>query len=186
MITTRTGQVRRPLGRAMGAVVAALAIAATGLAGCSSDGGSQAAFCAQVRKVQPLEVLLAGFTEADPVELARRLDTGAAAYADLLDASPGEVRGDVRQVVELVDEVIAAVRAHRNDPEAAAAQVRAAVADHPKAAESTTAVAAHAKDRCGVDLNPTVVDDPSTGSTTTTESSSTTTEPSTTTTTGVG
>ena len=49
------------------------------------------------------------------------------------------------------------------------------VSDHPKAAESSTAVAAYARDRCGVDLNPTVVDDLTTESSTTTTGSSTTT-----------
>lgn len=175
MIVAITARTRRPRRHATATVLGTIALAAVGFVGCSSDGGSQEAFCTQVRKVQPLEVLLAGFTEADPVELARRLDNGADDYAALLDASPGAIRGDVGQVVDLVDAVIAAVRAHRNDPEAAGAQVRVAVADHPKAAASSTAVATYAKDRCGVDLNPTVVDDTTTGSTTTIGLTTTTT-----------
>ena len=127
---------------------------------CSKQQGSEQAFCRQVAKVPTMGVLLAGYTDADPVELERRLHAGSEAYASLRQDAPGAIRGRVDDVVDLVEDLISAVRTNRRDPEAATAQVRKAAQDHPDAGASSRAVADYAKDRCGVDLNPSVVDAP--------------------------
>ena len=56
--------------------------------------------------------------------------------------------------------VIDGLRANDADPEAAAADLRAAVDDHPDAVTSSLAVADYARNQCNVELNPTVPEDP--------------------------
>lgn len=137
----------------MAVTVAALAL---GLVGCSEDGGSEKAFCRQVKELPPLDSAISGFSDADPTELAKRLDATAASYAELRDAAPKEIRGSVGEVVDLVDAVIGAVQSHPNDPEAAADELRSAVAEHPDAPQASTRVVDYAADQCDVALNPTL------------------------------
>lgn len=158
-----TGQSRRPL---TAAGLAMLALAALGAAACTSDGGSETEFCERVATVPALDSLLTGFGNADPGELATRLDTASAAYGDLRDAAPGDIRGPVGTVVDLVDAVLDDVEARAEDPEALADALRATVAEHPDAEQAATEVAAYARDRCDVDLNPTIAGDPTGGTTT--------------------
>ena len=97
--------------------------------------------------------------EADPATLDQRLDEAAAAYRRLADAAPSDVRGDVRTMTDLVDAVLDAVRANDGDPDATAADLRAAMKRHEGAQAASVAVAAFARTHCDVELNPTVPPD---------------------------
>lgn len=144
------------------AVLSVTTMISLGPAACTDDSGSEEAFCSQVIEVPTMGVLLAGFDEADPVELERRLDVGMAAYESLRDEAPEEIRGRVGEVVDLVTDMIDAVRANPDDAEALAAEVRTAVAEHPDAEKAATEVDAYARITCEVELTPAVT--PDTGS----------------------
>lgn len=139
------------------AAIALAVVAVAGPAACADDGGggSEDAFCAQVARVPSLAAALSNFTDRDPAALRARLDDARAAYDALVDAAPDDVRADTRTVVDLIDEVIDAVDAHPDDNEAAAAELRAAVADHPDAGDAAGRVSAYAKATCDIDLDPT-------------------------------
>lgn len=124
---------------------------------CTTDPGSEEAFCDQVGEVPTMGVLLAGFADADPVELERRLDAGATAYEGLRDEAPEQIRGRVSEVVDLVTAMIDAVRANPDDPDALAADLRAAVAEQPEIEQAATEVEAYARTTCGVELDPEAV-----------------------------
>lgn len=156
----------QPRSTARTATVAVLALVVS--VSCSTDHGSQDAFCRQIRKVPPLASVISGFADDDPTELRTRLDDARTAYTDLRDAAPEDIRDDVDATVDLVDAVIDAVAANGTDPEAVAAEVRSAVKLHPGAATSSTKVAAYAKQRCAVELNPTVPADSGASTTTST------------------
>ena len=140
-------------GLRVGGLVVVLGLLGTA---CTGDSGDKEAFCTEIAEVAPLSTLIAGFSEADPVELDNRLETAADAYAKLRDDAPEEIRGDVDQVVDLSEAVIEAVRANRQDPEAVVDQVREAVADRPDVPAATKALSDYAAKECKVDLNPTV------------------------------
>lgn len=126
--------------------------------GCTEDAGTAKAFCKQVAKVPPLDTVVEGFASADPDELTGRLEGARQAYQALADAAPGDINGSTEALVDLVEAVIDGVAAHRTDPEAAADTIRAAVAERPDATEAAAEVAAYAKVRCDVDLNPVVAE----------------------------
>ena len=123
---------------------------------CSRDHGSKAAFCKEIKRVPSLDTVVQGFSDADPQELTARLKAANASYAALHKAAPKEIRGQVGEVEDLVDVVTTAVQDHHDDPEAAASQIRKAMASHPDAKKATVAVAKYAKANCDVDLNPTL------------------------------
>ena len=137
------------------AVVAVASLVVAG-ASCTRDKGSDEAFCKQIRRTPTLASVVADFDEADPEELAIRLDAAREDYGRLRRSAPSGIRGDVGRVVDLADEVIAAVDEHHEDPEAVADEVRKAVDRHDGAAEAAVKVAAYTKKSCGVDLNPVV------------------------------
>ncbi len=142
----------------------AMAVAAlvAGLTGCTDDGGSPEAFCKAVKAVPSLESVVTGFDDADRTELTARLDAAEDAYGELRSTAPGEIDDDVDDVVDLVDAVIDAVRRHRADPEAVAAQVRRSVGDHPDAAAAATRLGDYGSKTCKVELNPVVEGDTAT------------------------
>ncbi|QXC62761.1 hypothetical protein KSP35_08230 [Aquihabitans sp. G128] len=144
------------------ATAAAVALALVALGGCTKDHGSEADFCREVKRIPTLDAVVTGFVDTEPSALDARLDDASKAYATLEDAAPDDVRDSVSDMTALVDAVLAAVRAHPDDPEAAARDLRAAVKDHPNAARSSLAVASYASEHCGVELNPKVVDTTST------------------------
>lgn len=148
----------RPWSRAASAAVV-LVLAAAGGTACTKDQGSTEAFCREVRLVPPLASVVSGYAEADPATLDQRLDEAAAAYRRLADAAPSDVRGDVRTMTDLVDAVLDAVRANDGDPDATAADLRAAMKRHEGAQAASLAVAAFARTHCDVELNPTVPPD---------------------------
>lgn len=138
------------------AAATAILLALLTMAGCSRDHGSQEAFCKEIKRVPSLDTVVEGFSDADPQELSARLKAANASYAALQKAAPKEIRSQVGEVEDLVDVVTQAVEDHHDDPEAAAAQVRRAMASHPDAKTATVAVAKYAKTNCDVDLNPTL------------------------------
>ena len=139
--------------------MAAVALAALALVApaCSKDSGSQAAFCREVQRVPSMSSVVSGYTGADRKELTNRLTSARAAYASLEEASPGDIRSKVSSVVGVVDLVIDAVSAHPDDPAAVAAEVGREFRANSRAATDARAVAAYAKAKCDVSLNPTVV-----------------------------
>lgn len=141
--------------RKTAAIVAATAATmALGSVGCTADSGSEEAFCRQVKDLPPLDSVITGFSEADPAELAERLESAAASYAELRDAAPGEIRESVRAVVDLVDAVIEGVGRNPDDPEATADELRAAVVDHPGAPLAAARVVDYAQEHCDLQLDP--------------------------------
>ena len=136
------------------AATAAIVVLLFGAAGCSRDHGSKEAFCKEIKRVPSLDTVVEGFADADPQELAARLHAANASYAALHDAAPKQIRSQVGEVQGLADVVTAAVEDHHDDPEAAAAEIRKAMASHKGAKAATVAVAAYAKANCDVDLNP--------------------------------
>jgi hypothetical protein len=123
---------------------------------CGGDGGSQEAFCAEVAEVPALESVLARFSEADPQVLADRIERARAAYQDLADAAPDAIGDETDDVVEVVEEIFAAVEDHPTDPSAAADQLRVVMADHPEVEAARREVADYALEACGLRLDPTL------------------------------
>jgi hypothetical protein len=154
--------------------LAAGALLAAGLSGCTSDGGSTEAFCDQVKQVPALETVLARFSEADRDVLADRIAKARSAYADLADAAPSEIADETDEVVSLVDDILDAVEEHPTDPAKASAQLRKAMAEHDDVASDRAAVADFAKDECDVQLDATLTD---ASTSTTSPTTGTTTEP---------
>lgn len=154
---------RRRAPRATVGVLGVLALAASAaiLAGCSDEPeASPETFCDALRLVPSLATVFTGFADQDAGRLDRSLDAAEEAFGRLRDTAPDDIAPDVDEVVDLVQVVIDAVWANRSDPEAAAAEIRAAVGDHPDANTSSRAVADYARKQCDVELNPTVPQDP--------------------------
>ncbi|WP_426572081.1 hypothetical protein [Aquihabitans sp. McL0605] len=154
-------------------IALAALVGAAALVGCSHPTGSKAKFCAQVRKVPALESVLAHFSETDPDVLNDRITKARAAYDQLTEDAPSAIDVQTDQVVKLVDDILDAVEQHPTDPAKAAAQLRKAVAVDKQVGAARTKVAAYAKTECGVQLDATLTDSPTTttapvgGSTTT-------------------
>ncbi|MCU1496833.1 MAG: hypothetical protein JWM47_786 [Acidimicrobiales bacterium] len=134
----------------------ALALVVAVVGGCTKETGSEAEFCREVKRIPPLETVVTGFVNTDPVALGARLDDAEAAYDALLDAAPGEIRGSVREMNSLVDAVIAAVRRHPDDPEAAASELRKALLSNRGGATASAKVVRYTGEHCGLDLAPSV------------------------------
>lgn len=166
----RVAAVSRRLGRIAGA--GALALLVLAAPACSDDDGSVEAFCDEVRQVPSLESVVSRFNEVEPTNLADRITKAREAYQRMADAAPGAIDGQADAVVALVDEVLDAIEANPDDPEAAAAAVRSAMADHEGVAEDRAELVAYAEAECDVVLDPPVADD---GATTTVTAPSTTT-----------
>lgn len=145
----------------------ASAVAVGPLAACTDDQtASPESFCDSLRRVPSLTSVFTGFADQDASRLDRSLSDAEAAFDRLRDTAPDEIAPDVTEVVDLVQAVIDGVRAHPTDPDAAAAEIRAAVDDHPDAVTSSLAVADYARTQCDVELNPTVPEDPDEAGTT--------------------
>ena len=136
-------------------VAALLTVTALGpLAACSKSSGSTADFCADLKKTPTLESVLTGYADIDPAELADRLDAAKEGFDQLRDSAPSEIDGDVDEMVSLVDDVLAAVKRHKDDPEAVAGDLRQAVRGRLGAAKASLRVAAYGATKCDVKLNP--------------------------------
>jgi len=127
--------------------------------GCS-HGGSTNAFCEALGKAPALDTVVEGFADADHDELVQRLADARRAYQRLADTAPDSIDGPTDQLVALVDAVLDGVADHPDDPEAAADQIRSTVAERPDSTEAAAQVATWAKEHCDVDLNPVVVEAP--------------------------
>lgn len=150
-----TRGIRRRAGRTAPVTATALTVLlAFGVPACSRQQGSQAAFCREVRQAPDLRATLSGFSDADPAELGTRLTTAREAYERLRRAAPGPIRSDTREVVALVDDIIAAVYDHPDDPDAVVSQARRSVAARPGAAEAARSVTAYAARACNLELDP--------------------------------
>ena len=147
---------RSPALRSTPRRVAAFAVAATMVAvlpACSKKDPSLADFCHAVKQAPSLESVVSRYTQAESDELATRLATARRAYRDLVDASPDDIHDDVAKVVDLVDVVIDAVKAHPTDSTAVADQLRTNAAKVKGAEAATTRVDAYATKHCGFDLD---------------------------------
>ncbi|CAN5159704.1 hypothetical protein BH20ACT3_BH20ACT3_10590 [soil metagenome] len=121
--------------------------------GCSSDSGSQEAFCEQLPRVPALQTVITGFADADPEQLNRGLDEAAEAYDELRRAAPDDIDDTVDTVADLVDAVLETVSENAADPEQVSAELRAVTARHPGAQAATQEVVTYAAERCEVDLD---------------------------------
>lgn len=137
--------------------MAALTLAlVAAVSGCSDELGSEEAFCRQVRRLPPLESVISGFSEADPAELANRMERAGSAYRELRSVAPSGIRVSVGDMVDLVDAVLGAVEAHQDDPQAAVEALRTAVGQHPDAPQASRRVVDYSAETCDVALNPTL------------------------------
>ena len=164
----------RPSSRVTALALSALLIGAA-LSGCSRSSGSTEKFCAKVKQVPALESVLARFSEADPDVLADRIAKARAAYASLEAAAPSEIDGETAQVVSLVDDILASVEDHPDDPVKAATQLRKAMVHHKGVEADRAKVAAYAKQQCGVQLDAALGDGTDAATSTTAAGSTTTT-----------
>ena len=163
----RSAPLRRPGALAPRLALPALAaLAVASLVGCSKESGSQESFCADLRKVPTLESVVADYADADPDELATRLDEAEAAFEQLRDSAPEEIDADVDAMVDLVVEILDTVRDHQEDPDAVANDLRDAMKGRLGAAKSSLRVAAYGATKCDVTLNPAELPPESTPSTT--------------------
>ena len=145
--------------------VVASAVLLVGASACTRDKASQGSFCEELRQVPTLASVISGFADQDLSQLESRLDETMDQFEDLRASAPDEIGSDVDRTVDLVEAVVEAVRANHSDPDAAAAQVRAVVADHPEAETSSRAVTDYAREQCRIELNPTVPADETTDET---------------------
>lgn len=139
-----------------------LAVLAVAVPACSDDGGSVEAFCDEVRRVPSLESVVSRFNEVEPTNLADRIAKAREAYQRMADAAPSAIDGQADAVVALVEEVLDAIEAHPDDPEAAAEAVRTAMADHEGVADDRDELVTYAEAECDVVLDPPVADGPTT------------------------
>lgn len=123
------------------------------------------ALCEAVAEVPPLASVVTGFAETHPAELSTRLDEAEAAYADLRGSAPDDIDDEVDKVIDLVDEVMVAVRENPDDREAAAEGIRSVIAEHPEVEEASAALVAYTSENCGIDLDPTPADEPTSSTT---------------------
>lgn len=137
-----------------GALLAATAIGALGLVGCGGDEETSNSFCAALRSAPTLESVVSGFTGLDGPELSRRLDRAAGAYKTVEKTAPEKIRGEVRLVVRVVEDIVESVRANPEDPNAAMASVRRTVEDQTDLIGASSRVASYASTECDLDLNP--------------------------------
>lgn len=121
-------------------------------AGCSRQQGDQESFCELAPEVDDLFALLNGYEQADPEALDRRFDAGLQRFRALERAAPREIKPDVGELVDIVEEVLEAVRSNRNDRSAIAADLQNLQADHPGAAASALRVIEYVNENCGVEL----------------------------------
>ena len=131
-----------------------VACALAGLAGCSKEAGSEKAFCTDLRKVPTLESVVADYADTDPEELTARIDEAEQAFEQLRTSAPAEIDSDVDAMVDLVDDVLAAVRTNQEDPDTVAKNLREAMRGQLGAAKSSLRVAAYGATKCNVTLNP--------------------------------
>ena len=164
-----------PSSRATTTIAVSALLIGTALTGCSRSSGSTEKFCAKVKQVPALESVLARFSEADPDVLADRIVKARAAYASLEAAAPSEIDGETAQVVSLVDDILASVEQHPDDPVKASAQLRKAMVRHKGVEADRAKVAAYAKEHCDVQLDPALSDGADAATTTTAAGSTTTT-----------
>ena len=153
-----TGSAPRTGAATLRAGLAALVCGALLVSGCSGDSGSTEAFCDKVDEVPSLEAVLSRFSEVDAEVLADKVEKAREAYHELEDAAPGEIDGETAAVVSLVDDIFDAVIEHPDDPEQAAAQLRAAMDEHEGVDDDRAAVTAFAADECGVTLDADLAD----------------------------
>ena len=131
------------------------AAALLAISGCSSeDRRSTSAFCAQLRDLPNLADAVSGYPDADTKTLNAQLATIRVSFADLAQAAPSSIRGDVRYLAEVVDVVAQTVQDKGIDPEAVQAELRHQLAKRPGLTKRSDKVDKWAKQNCDLDLNP--------------------------------
>ncbi|CAN5680020.1 hypothetical protein BH20ACT2_BH20ACT2_19370 [soil metagenome] len=141
----------RPPARALAAVVAAVVLAM----GCSGGGGSEEAFCAALPDVPPLSLVLDQLEALDREETQGALATTLERYAELDDAAPDEIDGDVATVTDLVTEIADALAVDAEDPVTAAERLTTIDPATDEVGAAADRIAVYASERCDIDLNPT-------------------------------
>lgn len=131
----------------------AVAIALSLGPGCHSGGGSKEAFCAQVAQIPNLRTLFDTYDPTNPDAAKAQLDHEVAQLRTLQDASPSEVRDDVKIVADVAAKLVDAIGAI--DPQAPLAGLQALdgiQADFDRVEAASTSVAAYASAQCGIEL----------------------------------
>jgi len=123
----------------------AAALVAAALASCSDDGGDPEAFCAGVREVTDVSILIGG-TPGEQ-DAATSLRTAADRLRALSGDAPDEVDGDVRRIADAL-EVLAEAAA---DPDVGVAG-RLRELDREALVDSAANLERYAREECRVDL----------------------------------
>lgn len=138
----------------------ALLVTGVGTAACSGGGGDSNAFCAAVAAAPSLDSIVRGFTEQEPLELSRNLETAHDAYHQIADTAPFDIRDETDALVSMVDIVLGAIRENPDDRSAAQRMIRGAVEELGPVDDETRIVVEAVADRCGLDLDAGSTDGP--------------------------
>src|SRR4051794_31672671 len=82
---------------------------------CSTSSGSKEKFCAELPKTGDVMGILGGFDTDDSAALEKRFDEGLAKFRALEKASPREIRSDVADLADAVQNLLTVVRKHPDD-----------------------------------------------------------------------
>jgi hypothetical protein len=119
---------------------------------CSRQGGDKASFCDLIADVDDLFMVLQDFDATDPEELDQRFEKSVAEYRALERAAPREIKPDVAELGNVVEDVLAAVQRNGDDRAAIATDLGELQKDHPGAAAAGLRVIDYADKECGIEL----------------------------------
>jgi len=152
-------------------VLAALSLVAP--AACSRQGGSKATFCELIADVDDLFMLLQDFDATPPDELDQRFEESVAEYRSLERAAPREIKPDVAELGNVVEDILETVQQNGDDRVAIATELSDVQKRHPGAAAAAVRIIAFTDEECGIKLQG-GPPDPATGLGGSTESTPTT------------
>ena len=134
--------------------LAALLVAVTAAApfGCSRQQGNEESYCELVPEVDDLFAVLQGFDTADPAELDERFDQGLSEFRALEQAAPREIKPDIAELGNVMEDVLDAVQQNADDQAAIASDLQNLQNEHPGAAASALRVIQYTKDTCDISL----------------------------------
>jgi hypothetical protein len=119
---------------------------------CSRQGGDKESFCSLIADVDDLFMVLQDFDATDPEELDQRFEESVAEYRALERAAPREIKPDVAELGNVVEDVLGAVQRNGDDRAAIATDLGELQKDHPGAAAAGLRVIDFADKECGIKL----------------------------------
>jgi len=130
----------------------ALAVLLLAPLSCSRQGGDKGSFCDLIADVDDMFAVLQDFDATDPAELDQRFEDSLAEYRALERAAPREIKPDVAELGNVVEDVLCAVQRNGDDRAAIATDLGQLQQDHPGAAAAALRVIDYADKECGIKL----------------------------------